>query len=582
MAELKFNLNSSDKIKALLGDLNQDVIIEASAFFSFIKEQITLQDVTDNGASTTVSIHILQNNAAVITLNTNGVITAKNVDFIPVDPASVAINTIGVDFSTGRLYFKNNINQVIYLDGDVGTLTFNSGTGELSLTDDLGNVSSVNLDGRYINISEIGLPFGVAPLGDDAKIPSSFLPAVPINNTFVVANTTARLALVANIGDVAVQTDTQESYILQATPPANPASWVKLLFPASVVSVNSQTGVVSLSTTNIPEGANKYASSANVNPLISQYLGRGIFLYNGTAYTKYNTIQDAITASALNDVIVLSNITISSLPASIVINKDIIINSITSFIFNNGTFPIFTDNGANTSLYIRGELYLRNNNTATAFQFTGTGGLLYLDGEFDFRDTKTTFNCNKYYYLKGIHTQPSDVMTFNSSFGGTILSKGVGVVNYFSANAVTNFTGAAAIINANGVNLSIYQEKDIFDINTYKAGIGRITSTGANIAIYNQLISSGAFPCVTNVSGTSSLRAYNTIFVSNVEVFAVTAGALNCQLGGSQLTSGSANAVTTTPSLSILSGYSYGNKPIGGLGSSGQYLENIGFTSPVL
>jgi hypothetical protein len=58
MAEIKLNLNSNDKIKALLGDLNVEIEVQASAFFDFVKGQMTLQDVTDNGAVTTESISV--------------------------------------------------------------------------------------------------------------------------------------------------------------------------------------------------------------------------------------------------------------------------------------------------------------------------------------------------------------------------------------------------------------------------------------------------------------------------------------------------------------------------------------------
>lgn len=69
---------------------------------------------------------------------------------------------------------------------------------------------------------------------------------VAINDTFTVADQAARLATGAAKGDVAVQTDTQESYILKQTPATNNANWVQLLFPASVTSVQGLTGAVTI------------------------------------------------------------------------------------------------------------------------------------------------------------------------------------------------------------------------------------------------------------------------------------------------------------------------------------------------
>lgn len=540
---------------------------------------ITLQKVTEAGNSTTENIIV-----GLITLsNSDGVVYTNNITFQPTSPAVVNNNTLGVDIITNKLFYKNNLNEVIYLDENTGMLTFNTSTGDLTFTNELGETTVTSLDGRYILESLIGVPNGVAPIGADNLIPSSYLPAIPINNTFVVANQTARLALTAGIGDVAVQIDTQESFILQSTPATNNANWVKLLFPASVASVNGQTGVVSLTTTNIAEGTNKYANATSVNPLIQNFLGRGIFMYtSANTYVKYNTIQDAITAYNTNDLIILTNINIT-ISASIVINKDVQINSINSFIVNNSTNPIFTDNGANTSLYLRGQLYLRNNATATAFNFTGLNGVLFLDGDFDFRDTKTTFLCNKYYYIAGVQTQTTDVLNFASGADGNFISKGVGTINYAGTGRTHNLTGVANTINANGVNLTVFQSKEVFNVLTTKSTLGNITLTNANVVLYNQLVNFTTGSAVVNNSGASTLKAYNSVFVTGLdEIIVNISGSLDCQLNNCGFVCDNITVMTTTLSFTALMGYSYGNQSVGGLGFTGSYLIDLGFTSPVL
>ncbi len=65
------------------------------------------------------------------------------------------------------------------------------------------------------------------------------------------ANQTARLALTANIGDIALQTDNSTTYILTASPATNNANWQAIgLSTAPVTSVNGHTGAVVLQFTD--------------------------------------------------------------------------------------------------------------------------------------------------------------------------------------------------------------------------------------------------------------------------------------------------------------------------------------------
>ena len=541
---------------------------------TFLK--ITLQKVTDNGNTTTNDILV-----GVITLSgSDGIVYSNTINLSASSPAAVLSNTLGVDILTGKLYFKNNLNEIVYLDGEVDVLSFEASTGDLTLTDSLGNVSTTNLDGRYIQSTEIGAANGVAPLDSGGQIPSSYLPAIPINNTFVVADIAARLGLGADVGDVAVQIDTQESYILQTLPPSSAGNWVKLLFPASVASVNGQTGVVSLSTTNISEGTNKYANSTSVNPLIENYLGRGIFLYNSAnKYVKYNTIQDAITAYTTNDVILLNNINIT-ISASININKDVQITSLNSFITNTNTTPIFTDGGAATSLYLRGQLYLRNSAVATAFDFSNTTGTLYLEGDFDFRDTKTAFNCAKYYYINGVQTQTTDVLTFSSDFGGNLITRGVGVINYSGVSGVHNLTGIATTINVTSTSCVTFGEKNVFNVVTNKSTLGVINLNSGNIVLYNHLVNPSSGSCVTS-QGTSTIKSFNTVFVSTPENIVKSSGTLNGQFNNSQFITGATSPLTSDGSFNVTMGYSTGNKSILSI-YDGLYLDSTNFTTPIL
>lgn len=100
---------------------------------------------------------------------------------------------------------------------------------------------------------------GLATLDGIGKVPTSQLPALAITDTFVVASQLAMLAVVAQTGDVAVRTDLNKSFILQGIDPTNILHWIELLTPTdTVLSVNGNIGAVTLTTTDISEGTNKY------------------------------------------------------------------------------------------------------------------------------------------------------------------------------------------------------------------------------------------------------------------------------------------------------------------------------------
>lgn len=94
----------------------------------------------------------------------------------------------------------------------------------------------------------IGTDSGNIPvLNGSGKLADSVIPSIAITDTFVVATQVAMLALTAQVGDVAIRTDVNKSFILQTSPATVLANWQELKTPTDVVSsVNGQTGVVTL------------------------------------------------------------------------------------------------------------------------------------------------------------------------------------------------------------------------------------------------------------------------------------------------------------------------------------------------
>jgi len=101
---------------------------------------------------------------------------------------------------------------------------------------------------------------GICELDANGLVPTNHLPPLAITDVHVVADATERNALVAQEGDVAIQTDDSSSWIYDGS------SWVAFGVSGAVVSVNGQTGTVSLDTDDISEGSsNLYYTSTRVN-----------------------------------------------------------------------------------------------------------------------------------------------------------------------------------------------------------------------------------------------------------------------------------------------------------------------------
>ncbi len=110
-----------------------------------------------------------------------------------------------------------------------------------------------------------GVMNGLASLGADGKLASNQIPPTVMNNSFVVGSQAAQLALPTVTGDVVIRSDQSKSYVRSSSATGTMTDYNELLNPTSpVLSVNGQTGVISLTTSNINEGTNQYFTSARV------------------------------------------------------------------------------------------------------------------------------------------------------------------------------------------------------------------------------------------------------------------------------------------------------------------------------
>lgn len=124
--------------------------------------------------------------------------------------------------------------------------------------------------------SNKGMPNGYAPLDINGKINPSFLSALNLVEVFTPADLASMLALTsAQPGDIAYRQDNSTSYMLVALPASTEANWKSLNIGAQVISVNGQTGVVSLNTSNIAESTNLYFTNERVDNRVANLLQAG-------------------------------------------------------------------------------------------------------------------------------------------------------------------------------------------------------------------------------------------------------------------------------------------------------------------
>lgn len=141
-----------------------------------------------------------------------------------------------------------------------------------------------------VDTVQLGAANGVATLDASGKLNASQINSIAISDTFVVANQTAMLALTAEVGDIAVRTDQNKTYILRASPASTLANWQELLTPTSPVdSVFGRTGAVTAAS-----GDYTVAQVTGAAPLASPALTGTPTA--PTAPTATNTTQIATTA----------------------------------------------------------------------------------------------------------------------------------------------------------------------------------------------------------------------------------------------------------------------------------------------
>lgn len=98
-------------------------------------------------------------------------------------------------------------------------------------------------------------------------VPTSALPPLAINETFVPADQAAMLALTAQRGDMAIRQDNGRTYVLSTDSPGTLADWKEIMAAGAVQSVAGKTGIVSLVKGDV--GLGNVDNTSDVNKPVS-------------------------------------------------------------------------------------------------------------------------------------------------------------------------------------------------------------------------------------------------------------------------------------------------------------------------
>ena len=175
------------------------------------------------------------------------------------------------------------------------------------------NEQLVKGDGSGVSI---GTSSGNIPvLNGSGKLADSVIPSIAITDTFVVATEVAMLALTAEVGDVAIRTDLNKSFILQTSPATTVGNWQELKTPTDAVSsVNGQSGAVTLGggdilvetgstvtdAATIAVGNTIDSALGKLNTEIGTKLDKKITPIAGATHTKITYDADGLVTSGTN------------------------------------------------------------------------------------------------------------------------------------------------------------------------------------------------------------------------------------------------------------------------------------------
>jgi hypothetical protein len=151
--------------------------------------------------------------------------------------------------------------EVLALIGTAGLSTSSAGLALILAVDAPAQRSLLGLGSAalydvstFVPVTSKGQTHGVASLDSNGLVPSTQIPPIAITDTYVSISEVAMLGLSAEVGDVCVRSDINETYILQTLPPSVLGNWVKISSQSAMPSTQIGFG----SGTNLLTGSNDF------------------------------------------------------------------------------------------------------------------------------------------------------------------------------------------------------------------------------------------------------------------------------------------------------------------------------------
>jgi hypothetical protein len=319
---------------------------------------------------------------------------------------------------------------------------------------------------NYITTQK-GAVNGIAELDGNGLVPTHHLPALAITTTQVVATQAAMLALSAQIGDVAVRTDVNKSFILTATPATTLANWQELLTPTdAVLSVDGSTGAISLSGTYINRTSGQLLGALDANTFKITNVGAPTnagdatnkAYVDATAGTVANAIAAANAATAAYDAFDDRYLGSKSIAPTLDNDGDALLTGAMYWNSSNSTMYTYT-----------GTAWIAISTTADIqrYRYTATGGETSKSGTDDFGLTLSYTVGKEQVYLNGVLlTRTSD---YNATNGTSITSLGA-----LAAGDILDVITFTPFVASNGVSNTLFTAKGDILIATGPSTAGKL------------------------------------------------------------------------------------------------------------
>ena len=512
------------------------------------KQVLNVGSAPDDGTGDTVREGAIKTNDNFTELYNDDVVTAAHIASTA-NPHSVTKTQVSLGNVDNTSNATERAATATLTNKTLTSPVVNSPTGIVKADVGLSNVDNTADSAKPVSSAQLvalnlkedsankGAANGYASLGSDSKVPTAQLPALAITDTFVVASQAAQVALTAEVGDICIRTDESKSYILKTDPASTFGNWSELLTPTdTVLSVNTLTGAVTLTTANIADSANKrYVTDANLVVIGNT---SGTNTGDNAGVTTVTGSAPIVSSGGNTPAISISAATISA-AGSLSSADKVKINALTGTEVTSvtGTAPVVSSGGATPAISMAAAT-ASVNGYATSVQITKLDGIA----------TAATAN---------------GTVTGSGTTSGTNTGDNAGVTSVAGSSPVVSSGGntpsismAAATASVNGYATSVQITK-LDGIATAATANGTVTgsgtTSGSNTGDQTNITGNAATVTTNaNLTGIVTSTGNATAIANGAIAVAKLTGTLPVANGGTGVTASTgsgSNVLNTSPTL---------------------------------